>query len=294
MEIIDVQIHEPAPEADWTFDASSRVQLGVELTLAQMNAVGVSGALLTTSRPEYVSEAIRQYPQRFACLEEWERGPGDPQTEELLSDMRKQTGTLGTRLLASWPPENAERLRDGSYHSFFSAAEKLDIPVALFVSGVLSAALPIAQAYPNLTLVIDHFGHMQPPFQERGTTPLDEVDELLKLAACPNVFVKISGGPTLSFDPYPYNDLKAPISRIIEAFGPSRLMWGSDITRINGVFRCPAISEDDFRMTDDYPGKHDYAESLYYLLHHYDLSNADKEAIFGGSLRRAFRWNPTG
>jgi predicted TIM-barrel fold metal-dependent hydrolase len=32
--------------------------------------------------------------------------------------------------------------------------------------------------------------------------------------------------------PYPYRTAHEPVRRIVEAFGPSRVFWGSDLTRL--------------------------------------------------------------
>jgi L-fuconolactonase len=288
MEIIDVQLHEPAPWQPWPYDDVSRVALGVELTLALMDSAGVDAALLTSCRPAYTAEAIRLHPRRFACLAEYD--PDDPNIEQLVAGTRENPGALGLRLLAGWPPENVERLRTGGFSKFFAAAERYNVPVAIFISGAISAVLPVLRNFPNLQLIIDHFGHKQPPYQERDEPPLKHADELIALAQFPNVSVKISGGPSMSRETFPYRDLWPQFHRIIEAFGASRLMWGSDITRINGLVRTPAISDEDYRHPSAYPGKHSYAEALHFLLHSDQLADNEKKQIFGSSVRRIFRW----
>ncbi len=289
MEIIDAQFHEPAPWLPWPHDESSRVTLSVEMTLAQMDAAGVDAALLTSSRPEYMAQAIRLHPDRFACLAEW--SPDAPDIEDLLANTRSEPGMLGIRLLeAGWPPENIERLRAGHFNRFFAAAQRHEVPVAIMASGAIADVGPVARAFPDLTLVLDHFGHRQPPFQERAVPPLKYVDELVELAQFPNVSVKFSGAPTLSHEPFPYRDLWPNLHRIIDAFGPSRLMWGSDITRITALFRCPAVSPEDIRMPRQYPGKHSYADAVHFLLHTNEVSETEKEQLFAQTIRRIFRW----
>jgi L-fuconolactonase len=288
MKIIDVQLHEPAPRLPWQFDDASRVTLGVELTLALMDSAGVDAALLTSCRPAFSAEAIRSHPDRFARLVEHD--PDAPNIEQLVAETRESPGTLGLRLLAGWPPENIERLRSGGFNNFFAAAARYRVPVAVFISGAISVVGPVLRAFPDLQLVIDHFGHKQPPYQERDEPPLKHADELIALAQFPNVSVKISGGPSMSRETFPYRDLWPTLHRIIEAFGPSRLMWGSDITRINGLVRTPAISDEDYRHPAPYAGKHSYAEALYFLLHSDEVSNAAKEQMLGGSVSRTFRW----
>ena len=57
------------------------------------------------------------------------------------------------------------------------------------------------------------------------------------LARHPNVAVKASGMPSLSQQPYPFRDLHPQIQRLVEAFGPRRTLWGTDITRMPCSYR---------------------------------------------------------
>ncbi|MGH2370434.1 MAG: amidohydrolase family protein, partial [Chloroflexota bacterium] len=49
-----------------------------------------------------------------------------------------------------------------------------------------------------------------------------------ELAGQPNVYVKVSNHVLHSRAPYPWTDLHGYQQRVIEAFGPRRLMWGSN------------------------------------------------------------------
>jgi predicted TIM-barrel fold metal-dependent hydrolase len=61
----------------------------------------------------------------------------------------------------------------------------------------------------------------------RPENPAD-LQKLVALARYPRVFVKISHAWSVSRDPYPYADAFAQIKRLVDAFGPKRLMWGTD------------------------------------------------------------------
>jgi predicted TIM-barrel fold metal-dependent hydrolase len=61
--------------------------------------------------------------------------------------------------------------------------------------------------------------------------PIDkpaELKKLLALADYPRVFVKISHLWSLSAEKYPYKDTYDLVKRVYDAFGPKRLMWGTD------------------------------------------------------------------
>jgi hypothetical protein len=44
--------------------------------------------------------------------------------------------------------------------------------------------------------------------------------------------VKASGMVSLSAQPYPFPDLHDGIRRLVDAFGPKRTFWGTDLTRM--------------------------------------------------------------
>ena len=89
----------------------------------------------------------------------------------------------------------------------------------------LGAAKKVAEACPDLRLVIDHMA--KPPIA-RG-----EVDswarDLQGLAAFPNVACKLSGLVTeADHASWRTSDLKPCVDAALECFGPKRMMFGSD------------------------------------------------------------------
>ncbi len=54
------------------------------------------------------------------------------------------------------------------------------------------------------------------------------LDKLIALKRYPKLFVKVSHTWTVSKQPYPYRDAQAQVKRLYDAFGPRRLMWGTD------------------------------------------------------------------
>jgi predicted TIM-barrel fold metal-dependent hydrolase len=90
----------------------------------------------------------------------------------------------------------------------------------------------------------------------------------------------MTGVPGLSLEGYPFHDLVDPVNRIIDAFGPPRLMWGSDYTRL-------MMGHDLSR------GKpvRTYGEILLFMKEVIQLSQSDRELILGDSLRRIYRWS---
>ncbi|MCX4679773.1 amidohydrolase family protein [Streptomyces sp. NBC_01433] len=89
----------------------------------------------------------------------------------------------------------------------------------------LPAAAKAAALLPGLTFVLDHAG--KPPIAARRSHPW--ADDLRALAALPNTVGKLSGLVTEA-DPrtWTVQDLRPYTDTLLDAFGPDRLMFGSD------------------------------------------------------------------
>lgn len=279
MEIVDSQMGEYEPVGGWPagMDETAKATCAVELALAAMDAAGVDGAVISSSSlTGFADAAIMMRPQKFAAT--LAVSPDTPDVVNIVSGLRSRShdrfspGWLGIRLVFSWPPNGValERLRSGAYEPIFEAAEKNHIPTNIFLSGDLQEALLIAKAHPDLIMIIDHFGMPAPPMMHYDNPPFRQLELLLQLAQFPNVSVKFSGAPALSRETYPFADLWPSLHRVVDTFGPERLLWGADFPRCKGL--------------------HTYAEGVNYLLYTTELSDRDKELIFGVTLRRIMRW----
>jgi L-fuconolactonase len=184
----------------------------------------------------------------------------------------------------NWPDETAEKLKTGGLDRLFNACDEQGVPLLLMSGGEPALVGLVAERYPSLALTIDHIGMRQPPvWQEADTPPFKALPQLLDLAKYDNVTVKFSGAPTLTAEPYPFADLWPHLNQIVEAFGPERLMWGTDIQRVNG-----RVAHHTWEF--DFVGKHSYGEAVGFLRDTDELSQSDKEQIFAGTLRRVLGW----
>ena len=103
----------------------------------------------------------------------------------------------------------------------------------------------------------------------RGNLAFVELADVCRLARYPNVAVKASALPCHSTMPYPFRDLYPYLRRIYDAYGPRRLMWGADLSRLTSTYReCL----DHFREGLDF------------------LSEEDKEWILGRTLAEVLDW----
>jgi L-fuconolactonase len=90
----------------------------------------------------------------------------------------------------------------------------------------LPAAARAARALPDLRLVLDHLGK---PRIDQGLTGLARWRRgFEELGACPNVACKLSGMVTEAGPQWTVDALRPFVAIAIRAFGPARLMFGSD------------------------------------------------------------------
>src|SRR5438093_1602097 len=72
--------------------------------------------------------------------------------------------------------------------------------------------------------IIDHFG--------RPDAAWSNLSDLVAAAKHRNVALKATGAPSYSAEPYPHRDIHGHIRKLYDAFGPDRMFWGTDITRM--------------------------------------------------------------
>lgn len=120
---------------------------------------------------------------------------------------------------------------------------------------------------PETTVVIDHFARIGAD----GTLREEQLDQLCRFANYPNVYVKTSAFYALGQKQPPYRDLLPMIRRLLDAFGPQRLMWASD---------CPYQVQ----------GIHTYHDSIALIrdADSTDLSQADKQWLLRGTAEKVF------
>lgn len=83
----------------------------------------------------------------------------------------------------------------------------------------------VAESCPDLCLVIDHLA--KPPIAKHGFEEWSR--ELAPLAAFPNMYCKLSGLVTeADWRSWKTEDLQPYVERVLELFGPERLIFGSD------------------------------------------------------------------
>ena len=199
-----------------------------ETLIALMDEAGVQTALLVQTPwlgedNRYLVDSMRRFPGRFAALG-WLEDPLAPDAPARLRRQRGDDRFHGVRLHLTETRLN-EGVLAGAADPLFAEARRLGVPVQ-FLNRVPThpTILGVAERFPDLTIVVDHLGH---PLVEEAPDFASSAP-FFALAQHRDVYVKVSNHVISSSAEYPWADLHDYQRRMIEAFGPSRLMWGSN------------------------------------------------------------------
>lgn len=237
--------------------------------LKEMDEGGVDAAVIhppgwDPNANELAIEAATQHPNRLSILGNF---PLDkPESQSLIDSWMERPGMLGLRFTFMQPHQQAW-VTDGTLDWLWAAAERAEIPVALWAASFLPTVGQIAERHPGLQLIVDHMGRPSGIKDEEAWASLPQ---LLDLAKRPNIAVKATGAPSYTSQPYPFASIHDNIHQIYDAFGPERMFWGTDITRMPCSLReCVTL------FTEELPW----------------LPEADKELIMGRAFCQWLGWS---
>jgi predicted TIM-barrel fold metal-dependent hydrolase len=278
VQIIDSQVHiwaENTPERPWAPNMEGRAHLpeplSAERLLGMMDEAGVAAAILVPpslegDRNDLALAAAQKFSDRFAVMGRLDLTK--PAARAALATWRDQPGMLGLRLTFH-RPDTAPQLTDGTADWLWPAAERHRIPIMVHAPDHLQKLAEIAKQHPGLTLIVDHMGFGRETMDARAPAGAERVAALARYA---NVFVKVSALPCFSSEPYPFRNLNGALRRVIEAFGPRRSFWGSDLSRM--LEHCS------------------YRQGVEHFTEELDFPSADDlDWIMGRGLRECLRWD---
>jgi L-fuconolactonase len=239
MLIVDAQVHiwaASTPERPWPArHHPHRPQpFSKDDLLREMDAAGVSRSIIVPpgwegDRNDLGLEAARLHPDRFAVMGVLELQ--SPSARGQLARWRDQPGMLGVRIHLR--RERRQWLSDGQIDWLWAEAEAAGVPLMLSVDpDQLSLIDAVASRHPRLKLVMDHLSLWA---GQKDEAAFKDLDKLLALARHANIVAKASAMPGYTMDAYPFQPLHPHIRRVYDAFGPRRMLWGSDLTRM----KCP-------------------------------------------------------
>lgn len=254
MLICDSQVHAPVTPEFGPVGSIDREPL-----MAEMSTAGVDRVVLVPrahpSNPDNNAPTIRaaeERPDLFsvvalvdlqnrAKVERWAEGWSE-------AGVVRACRALGYR-------DPSRSLLDGRKLGWFWAlAEELRIPTMLLAPDLLDRVAEIAEAHPDLPLTIDHMG-IDPDRQDYTSDELvAAIERTNELARFPQVRVKASRVPGTVTESYPFRSTSGAVERLVDAWGPQRVFWGSDLTKLRCSYReCVEhfTMELDFLTSDD-------------------------------------------
>lgn len=228
----------------------------VESLLYHMDISGVDKAVLIqyggNTDNTYLTECLRRHPGRLS-------GAMIVAADDDGSAIRHwaERGIGGIRLRADSRAEGANPLAQ-----WRTAAD-----LNLIVSAPCSPQALVGERFgevvarfPNLRIAIEHLAGVGQDFEP----PHEAFRDAMKLARHPNLFLKLPGFGEFCHLPCPFARVPDLARIALEAFGPQRMMWGSDY---------PPVSS-----------REGYDNALRFPLEHFaDLSDEEREWIFGGT-----------
>jgi len=221
------------------------------IVLIQMSYYGYDNA--------YMLDTMRRFPGLFggvAVIDETAR------PRDFMRQLAKQ-GVRGFRISPKGKPVDHWLGTPGMTEMWRCGSEENLSMCCLIDPDALPAIDQMCRKFPGTPVVIDHIARIKADSKNRD----EEVKELCNLARHKLTTVKISAFYALS---KVYLDLAPAIRRLLEAFGPERLMWATD---------CP------FQVQDG----HTYLDSIALIRDRLDfLSDSDRQWLLRRTAERAF------
>ena len=273
---IDCQVHcfeRDRPERPWHGFLEGPEEVTGDDMVAAMDAVGVDGAILISPfslyqyDASYALDVYSKHPGRFGLVR-----PFDPISETVAEDVVEWTatpGVVGARIMLAAQGYEADH---PGVNAIFAACARAGVPVNVMASGRLPLLTELARRNPDTQVIIDHVGLAQPFVPPAPPEPFADLPNVLAAAELDNMAIKISGACTLSHEPFPYPDIWEPLSRVFDAYGLERCLWGTDWTRAIRLLTYEQGVE-AFRVTDR-------------------LSDSERATLMGGTLANIYEWAP--
>lgn len=244
----------------------------VESLLYQMDRNGVQHAVLIQVQRQfnndYQFDCARRFPGRFAPVVVLDTTR--PDATQTLAALAGQ-GASGVRLGAAVRSPGADPL------AIWRAAADLGLTVSCAGTSAEFASDDFAElvgAFPSMPIVLEHLASVSRP--DQNDTDRVTREKAFALARFPNTYIKVTGLGEFCqralpvTEPFPFVEPIPPyLDLVYEAFGPRRMMWGSDY---------PPVS-----------GREGYQNALRLTMERFAAkSEEDRAAIFGGTALALF------
>ncbi|MAE19525.1 hypothetical protein CMK12_11450 [Candidatus Poribacteria bacterium] len=234
----------------------------IESLLFHLDSSGVDKAVLIqhagNTDNSYHLQCLNNYPGRFASA----MIVADNDDGTQIRSWAEQ-GILGIRLRADSRADTADPL------AHWRVADELGLIVSAPCSPEILLGMAfqeVLSTFPDLQIVLEHLAgasqQMEPPYTV--------FQSVLKLAEHPTLSIKLPGFGEFCPLPYPFTQVRPLAEMALEAFGPKRMMWGSDYP--------PVSSREGYRHSLEFPRQ--YLSSL---------SQGEQDWIFGRTAASIWR-----
>lgn len=196
--------------------------------LAELDGAGVDKLVQVTRTAMrydngYSLEGARANPDRVRVLVRFD--PHGDDVDARLHEVLADPLVVGVRV-HHFPPED-DWLVDGTYDAVWDGLARAGRPASIYTADRPDLLATIARGHPDLSVVVDHVGVTVMPDSDPARR-FDRWDEVLALAELDNVTVKVSGLPEATEESGPFPQTRRRLLELVEAFGPDRLLWGSN------------------------------------------------------------------
>ena len=224
------------------------------IVLVQMSYYGADN--------RYMLQVMRDHPGVFGGIGivDWTGDSPDAEMRRLAD-----AGVYGFRVYPRDAPAQSWCDGPGFSRMFAAAAEQRLALCPLINPDGLPALARRCEQFPETPVIIDHLCRIG----AAGPVNDSDIEALCTMARYGNVMVKVSAFYALGDKTPPYHDLQGMIRRVVDAFGPERLMWASD---------APYQVQ----------GEHTYAASLALMESLKFLSTAQRQQILRGTAEGFF------
>jgi predicted TIM-barrel fold metal-dependent hydrolase len=220
--------------------------------IACMDHAKVDVAVLVQAEPygddhRLVERAIQAEPGRLrvACR----FFPGRPGAEQgMRALVERHPGKVVAARIHAYAPERMPPFDSGGVRSFWKTAAELDLAVQIHLEPRYAARFTaLIREFATTAVVVDHLGW----------------------ASLPNVHIKLANLPRRT--EYPHRDVAPFVAKVLEAFGPARVLWGGEF---GGAGSAPTVYRAGFERATGF----------------LDRLNRDERAMVqGGAAARVFR-----
>lgn len=210
----------------------------------------------------YMIDAAKAYPGVFSVV-----GALDHRLPKVAERMRKNVADhIHSYRIAGWTDPDGWHKGEGMAQMWKTAAEE-GISIGMLINPEnLPQVDAMCRRFPDTPVVIDHFARVGVDGKIRES----DLKQLCGLSRHKHVHVKVSAYYALGKKQPPYLDLVPMIRRVVDSYGPERLMWGSD---------------SPYQVVGD----HTYKASLELVTKHLDfLSAGDRDCLLRKTAEKVY------